>query len=126
MLKITYLEDEIYLEYLKKSVEVWKTERILVNLRAAVRVYTESSIASLVLPVNFSILQGLKILAEKELIDIIPCDEEYVEVSFPGTWISQTEDHDSGIFVCELDHDSEYFLYQLWQESQVGTSVVSE
>jgi len=49
MLKITYLEDEINLEYLPKSVEVWKTERILVNLRAAVKVYTESSIATLVL-----------------------------------------------------------------------------
>lgn len=126
MLKITYLEDEINLEYLPKSVEVWKTERILVNLRAAVKIYTESSIATLVLPVNVSILQGLKNLANKGLIEIIPCDEEYVEVSFSGTWISQTEEHDSGIFVCELDRDSEYFLHQLWQESQLGTSVVSE
>ncbi|MGB5632500.1 MAG: alr0857 family protein [Waterburya sp.] len=126
MLKITYLEDEIYLEYLQKSVEAWKKERILVNLRAAVSVYTESSTASLVLPVNLSCLRELVNLAEKKLISIIPCDEEYIEVSFPGTWISQTEDNESGIFVCELGNESEYFLYQLWQESQVGDSVVSE
>lgn len=126
MLKITYLEDTTYLEYLQKSVEVWKTERILVNLRAAVSIYTESSIASFLLPVNAFALQELRSLVEKELIDVIPCDEEYVEVSLSGTWISQTESNESGIFVCELDHQSEYLLYELWQESQVSASVVSE
>jgi len=126
MLKITYLEDTTYLEYLQKSVEVWKTERILVNLRAAVSIYTESSIASFLLPVNAFALQELRSLVEKELIDVIPCDEEYVEVSLSGTWISQTESNESGIFVCELDHQSEYLLYELWQESQVSASVVGE
>ncbi len=126
MLKITYLENEIYLEYLQKSLEVWKTERILVNLRAAVRVYTESSIASLLLPINSSAVRKLLSLAEKELIEVIPCDEEYIEVSLPGTWISESENNESGIFVCELDYESEFFLYQLWEESQVETSVVSE
>ena len=126
MLKITYLEDQIYLEYLQKSVEAWKTERILVNLRAAVSVYTESSIASLLLRVDPSSLRGLLNLAEKELIEFIPCDEEYIEVSVAGTWIAQTEDNESGIFVCELGQESECFLLQLWQESQVETSVASE
>lgn len=126
MLKITYLEDEICLEYLAKSLEAWKTERILVNLRAAVSVYAESSIASLVFPANVSRLRKLISLAEKELIDIIPCDEEYIEVSLSGTWIAQSKISESGIFVCELDHDSEISLYQLWQESQLHTSVVSE
>ncbi len=126
MLKITYLEDQIYLEYLQKSIEAWKAERILVNLRAAVSVYTESSIASLLLRVDPSSLRGLLNLADQELIEFIPCDEEYIEVSVAGTWIAQTEDKESGIFVCELGQESECFLHQLWQESQVGTSVVSE
>lgn len=126
MLKITYLEDEIYLEYLQKPLEVWKTERILVNLRAGVSVYSESSIASLLLPINSSAFRKLLNLSEKELMEVIPCDEEYIEVSLPGTWISETENNESGIFVCELDYENEFFLYQLWQESQVERSVASE
>lgn len=126
MLKITYLDDTINLEYLQKSVEVWKSERILVNLRAAVSIYTESSIASFLLPVNPFALKLLKTLTEKELIDVIPCDEGYIEVSLAGTWVSYTKNNESGIFVCELDQKSEYLLYELWQESQVSASVVSE
>lgn len=126
MLKITYLENAINLEYLQKPVEVWKSERILVNLRAGVSVYTESSIASFLLPVNPFALKLLKNLTEKELIDMIPCDEGFIEVSLSGTWISYTENNESGIFVCELDQKNEYLLYELWQESQVSASVVTE
>lgn len=125
MLKITYLEDEICLEHLQQPAEVWKADRILLNLRAAVSVYVESSVASLVLPID-PCLKDLVQLAEKELIDIILCDEEHLEVSLLGTWIAESKDSDRGIFICELSYDSEYCLYQLWQQSQVGTSIISE
>lgn len=126
MLKITYLEDEIYLEYLQKSVEAWKADRILVNLRAAVSIYIESSIASLILPINFSELKNFGKLAKIELIDLIPCDDEYIEISLSGTWVAQSKISEKGIFVCELSPESERFLYKLWQESQIETSLISE
>lgn len=123
MLKITYLEDGIYVEYLQESVEAWKTRRILVSLRAGTSIYVENITASLVLPTNIAYHAGLNELAAKELIQIIPCDENYVEVALSGNWVSQTKNSEAGVFVCELNHSSEYFLYELWQESQVGTSL---
>lgn len=125
MLKITYIEEEILFEHLQQPVEAWQADRILVNLRAAVSVYVESSVASLVLPID-SCLKDLVWLAEKELIDIVLCDEEYVEVSLLGTWIAEHKNSEQGIFVCELSSDSEHCLYQLWQKAQIGTSVISE
>ena len=126
MLKITYLEDGIYLEYLPESAEAWKAARTIVSLRAAVSIYTESSTACLILPINIHCLKSLTKLAQKKLIDLIPCDEEYVEVSLLGMWISKSRDSEEGTFVCDLGYDSENLLYQLWRESQIGTSVVSE
>ncbi|MEM9507522.1 MAG: alr0857 family protein, partial [Cyanobacteria bacterium P01_E01_bin.35] len=105
MLKITYLEDDVCLEHLSKSVAVWKSERILLNLRAAVGVFTESSIATLVFPTNLPCLNKFVNLAKQEQIEVIPCDEDYIEVSLSGTWIAQAEDSEAGIFVCEISHD---------------------
>ena len=125
MLKITYLE-EIYLEHLQKPVETWKAERVLVSLRAGISIYVETGVASLVFPIDAYCLEGLVKLAEREVIDIAPCDEEFIEVALIGTWIAQSKDSESGIFVCELGQENEDFLYRLWRESTIGTSVISE
>lgn len=121
MLKITYLDNDICLKYLPKPLKTWKSERILLNLRAAVGIFTESSIASLVLPANLTCLNKLVHLAEQKLIDVNPCDEEYIEVSLSGTWIAQSEDSEVGIFVCEISPETELLIAQLWKESQIPT-----
>ena len=126
MLKITYLEDEIYLEYLEESIEAWKANRILVSLRAGVSIFVEASTASLVVPMDTPYLGELAKLEAQNLIDIAPCDEEYFEVVLSGTWVTSNENSEQGIFVCDFNRHSEYFLYQMWQESQVGSSVISE
>jgi hypothetical protein len=124
MLKITYLEDGINLEYLEESVEVWKANRILVNLRAGVCIYVESSIANIVLSIS-SGTHNLVKLAENQPIELIPCDENYLEVGLIGTWLAQTKNSEEGVFVCEFNHEIEYSLYCLWQVSQIGTSVIN-
>jgi len=124
MLKVTYLEDEIYLEQLDKSIEVWKKDRILVNLRAAIGIYVESSIASVVLPITSRVSSLVK-LAQGQPIELVPCDEEYLEISLMGTWLAQDRDSEEGVFVCELSREIENCLYQLWQEAQIGTSVIN-
>ena len=126
MLKITYLEEGIYLEHLPESVEAWKATRILVSLRAGASIYTEDSTACLVVPAYTPYLAGLVELEEKQLIEITPCDEEYLELALFGTWVAQSGDSEEGVFVCQLSHSCECFLFQLWQELQVGASVVSE
>lgn len=124
MLKITYLEDGINLEYLAESVEVWKANRILVNLHAGVCIYVESSIANIVVSINSEIHSLVK-LAENQPIELIPCDEDYLEVGLIGTWLAQTKNSEEGIFVCELNHEIEYSLYKLWQASQIGASIIN-
>ncbi|WP_019506965.1 alr0857 family protein [Pleurocapsa sp. PCC 7319] len=126
MLKITYLEEEIYLEYLQESVEAWKASRVLVSLRAAASIYIEPSTACLIFPVNIPYLSGWSELEVRANVEITICDEEYIEVSLSGTWVSMSEESEEGVFVCDLNQRNEYFLYQLWQESQIGSSVMSE
>ena len=126
MIKITYIENEILLEHLTKSTEVWKAERILMNLRAGISIYAESGVGSLIFPVSLSCLESLAQLTETEIVYINPCDEEYVEISLLGTWIAQSEDSEEGIFACDLSYDNERLLYQLWQECLVEASVASE
>lgn len=123
MLKITYLEEGIYLEYLEESIEAWKANRILVSLRAGINIFVESSTACLVIPIDSRYLVDIAELEAKQLIEVFPCDEEYLEVIVPGTWVSQSEDSEEGIFVCELGLGGEYLLYSIWQESQVGSSL---
>ena len=126
MLKITYLEEEIYLEYLQESVEAWKASRTLVSLRAGASIYMEPGIACLIFPANISHLSRLPELEARDNVEITICDEEYIEVSLEGTWVSMSADSEEGVFVCDLNHRNEDFLYQLWQESQIGSSVMSE
>ena len=126
MLKITYLEDGIYLESLQQSVEAWKNSRILVSLRATANIYTELSTACIVLPVNIDYLTKLAELEARGHIEISLCDEEYMEISLAGTWMAQSSDSEEGVFVCELDSSSEYFLAQIWQECQIAASAISE
>ena len=126
MLKITYLEDGIYLEYLEESVEAWKANRILVSLRAGVSIFVETSTACLVVPIDTHYLSGLAELEAKESIEIHPCDREYLEIVLSGTWVTSSEDSEEGIFVGDFSPSSERLIYQMWQESQVGSSVVTE
>ena len=126
MIKITYLENEIRLEHLTKSTEVWKSDRILLNLRAGISIYTESGVGSLIFPVTSSSIENFAKLAEAEMIYVNPCDRGYVEVSLLGTWIAESQDSDEGIFACDLSREKERLLYRLWQESFVGASVANE
>ena len=125
MLKITYLEDVIRFEHLQQPIEVWKSDRVIVNLRAAASVYVESSMASLVFPID-SCIRELVEIASKELIDIFPCDEEYIEVALSGTWVAENQSSEIGIFVCELSPESERRLCRLWQETQIEASAIGE
>lgn len=126
MLKITYLEEEIYLEYLQESVEVWKASRVLVSLRAAANIYMEPSTACLIFPANIPDLSGWLELEARANVEITICDAEYIEVSLSGTWVSMSEDSEEGVFVCDLNRRNEDLLYQLWQKSQIVSSVMSE
>ncbi|MGL6345252.1 MAG: alr0857 family protein [Waterburya sp.] len=126
MLKITYLKEGIYLESLDESLETWKANRILVSLQAGMSIYVELGTACLILPSKMLYMKDLAILEAQELLEITPCDEEYMEISLSGTWIAKDEHSEEGIFVCAFDGSSEQLLYKSWQKSQIEVSVFSE
>jgi hypothetical protein len=126
VLKITYLKEGIFLESIQESLEDWKAKRILVSLQAGMNIYVESSIACLIMPSKILYMKDLANLKAQELVEITPCDEEYIEISLPGTWIAKDENSEEGVFVCAFNFSSEQLLYKSWQESQIGISVFSE
>lgn len=128
MLKLIYTENGFYLERLAQSPQEWITARVLLCLRAVTSICIEPSTASFLLPADLPKLSQLKALQQEnpEIIALSPCDAEEVEVSLQGTWIGSDSESEEGIFVCATSDRAEAFLYQFWQEAQIGASVISD
>jgi hypothetical protein len=129
MLKLTYTENGFNLEHLAQSLEDWATARVILALRSGTGFYAEPSTAAFLLPADLPYLSDLEKLVQKENGDSIElsfCDGEYVEVILQGTWLASVPDSEEGIFVTVMSQRTEFFLYQLWQEVQIGASVVND
>ncbi|MDJ0680971.1 MAG: hypothetical protein QNJ18_14015 [Xenococcaceae cyanobacterium MO_167.B52] len=128
MLKITYTENGFYLEQLNDSPENWIAKRVLLCLRAATSIYLEPSTASFLLPQDLPYFDQLKTLktGHGETMDLISNEDGFLEVCLQGTWVAGEEDSEEGVFICNLCDRIEFFLYQLWQESNIGTTVVTD
>ncbi len=129
MLKLTYTENSFQLERLAQFVEDWVTARVILSLRAGWHICVEPSTASFLLPADLPGIDRLEAEARREdseIISLCAGDAEYVEVSLHGTWVSAGTDKDEGVFVVSMSDRTEFFLFKLWQESQIGASCVSE
>lgn len=128
MLKITYTENGFHLERLTASLETWLANRVLVCLRASIAVTAEPSTASLLLPLDLPYFRDLEALENRShgVIQLDVCDDYSVEVGLQGTWVATSEDSEEGIFVCSLDDNTEFFLYQLWKEGNINPSLIEE
>ncbi|MGK7875107.1 MAG: alr0857 family protein [Xenococcaceae cyanobacterium] len=129
MLKLTYTENGFRLEHLAQSLEDWVKTRVLLALRAGTSLCVEPSTASFLLPADLPLLVDLETVVQGEngeIIELSPCDAEYVEVSLQGTWLVSNPDSEEGIFACAMSDRAEFFLYKLWQEAQTAASVVKE
>ncbi|MBD2576858.1 alr0857 family protein [Oscillatoria sp. FACHB-1406] len=129
MLKLTYLENGFDLERLAQSLEDWVEVRVLVAMRSATAICVEPTTASFLLPIDLPYLKELEALAMREEGDSIAlavCDEEYIEVSLNGTWVSSAPDGEEGAFVTALSDRVEFFLFKLWQEAQSLASALRD
>jgi hypothetical protein len=136
MLKLTYTENDFYLEHLHESLENWVAKRTLLCLRTANSIYVEPSTASFLLSVDLAYLSDLEVLKAEngKRLDLTICgatapakrDREWIEVSLQGTWIAEREDSQEGIFVSVLSEKAETRLYELWQQAIVEASAFSE
>lgn len=129
MLKLTYVENGFKMELLSQSLEDWVTVRVLLALRSATPLCVEPSTASFLLPADLPYLSNLNALARQEDSDVLEmavCDEDYVEVSLYGTWLSSDPKSDEGVFVTAMSDRVEFFLFKVWQEAQTLASVARE
>jgi hypothetical protein len=121
MLRVAYTESGLHLECLNQSVEEWIALRAVLSLRTGQRLILEHGRASILLPVSLSNLPTLKAILQPndvETVTLSLCDEEFIEVSLPGTWITTHVDASEGTFIANLSPGVELALLQLWQDSQ--------
>ncbi len=62
MLKLTYTDNNFYIEPLSESLEDWLNIRVLLCLRAATSIYIEPSTASFLIPNNLPQWEDLRAL----------------------------------------------------------------
>lgn len=135
MLKLTYTEDSLHLEYLGELLEEWIAARVVFNLRLGRGVTVQPSCAAFLVPVGLPLVQHLQAqVARQQDPDIGVClgDRDYLEISLRGTWISHEANNsldtfdldtfDQGVFVTSLPYGLEFLLVKVWQEQ--GTEVV--
>ena len=130
MLKLTYTEDSLHLEYLGEPLEEWLAARVVFNLRLGQGIVVQPSRASFLVPVDLPLVRHLQAqVARQQDPDVGIClgDRNYLEISLRGTWIPQETNNsldtvDQGVFVTSLPYGVEFLLVKVWQEQ--GTEVV--
>lgn len=125
MLKLTYTETNFHLERLAQSLEEWVVSRVILSLRVGQKLLVEPSTASFLLPADLPGLPLLQAAAQLETngaIALAVCDDEYVEVSLRGTWLTAEQESAEGVFVAALSERTEFLLFKLWQETLACTS----
>lgn len=116
MLKLTYSDADLLIEYLDLTVEAMVTQRSLVALRAGQPLVVQPGYGAFALPTQLPGIAALK--AEGQgAIDIAPCDIGWLEVTLRGTWLTDNATSAEGILVAELGPALERQLVVLWQHS---------
>lgn len=124
MLKVTYLESGLYLEYLQETVEDWLALRVILALRIGQRLVVERTTASLLLPTALVKRSALESIARREEATLLTqVDDQYMEVSLSGTWLHSGEEE--GVFVATLHPSVEHLVFRLWQRAQAETSSIN-
>lgn len=124
MLKVTYLENELYLEYLHTTVEDWIALRVILALRTGQRLLVEQMTASVLLPIALLERSALVNLARREdQVDLVQVDDDDMEVSLVGSWVSSGQQEAEGVFVATLSPSVEHLLAQLWQMAQNSAAI---
>lgn len=124
MLKVAYTESGLHLERLSQSIEEWIALCVVLALRTSQRLVLEHGHASILLPVALVNLPTLKSFLQPKDVEAVTlslCDEEFIEISLLGTWITTRADETEGTFIANLSPKVETTLLRLWQESQTCT-----
>lgn len=125
MLKLTYIEDGLHLERMTASLDVLIAQRVLLALRAGHTLYVEPGQAAFLLPAAVPGLTHLELalkLDRSQSITVTAVDHAFVEISLQGSWIAEHHDAHEGMFVTACSDRAEFFIYKLWQMTQLQVS----
>ena len=101
--------------------------RVMLSLRAGLRLLFEPSTASFLIAVDKSWQALLQTAAlDNEAIAVCVCDAEYIEVSLRGTWLTTDGESAEGVFVAVISDHTELLLFNLWLEAQACTSFLKQ
>ncbi len=117
MLKLTYSDNKLSLDCLKKSLEDWINTRVLISIRSANSIYIQSTTASILLPADSSSIAELEKLNHTNIVEFCRCDAESIEVVFQGIWLTSEANSEIGVFVTELGEYTEYLLQNSFEEA---------
>ncbi len=129
MLKLTYTAVGLYMERVATPLETLVTQRVILALRTGQKLHIEPGKASFLLPVDAPGLTHLEATLRREPkqdIAVTPVDEEFVELSVHGNWIAESADAHEGAFITALGDRTEFFVYKLWQATQIEVSSLSQ
>jgi SH3-like domain-containing protein len=127
MLKLIYTASGFSIEIVEEvTLEGWISTRVLLALRSAMSIFVEPSSASFLLARDLPQVNRLTAIADRDFVTIDTCDAEYIEVGLQGTWVGTNADSNDGVFVCSLYPALESLIYEVWQETQLHVSVLSE
>lgn len=126
MLKLTYLENDLYLEQLTEPLEDWLMRRVALAVRLGQRLVIDSATASFLLPIDLLPLGRLEDSARLEAgIQFGQSDPGSIEVCLSGTWVVSQEEAIEGVFLAVLHPSLETRLVHLWQAAQQRATSIS-
>lgn len=115
MLKVTYTETGLYLEYCLEPLSQLLSDRVCTYARAQRPVTVQPIAASIPLAA-----ESVHALTSQQLrgLELTRCDRDWYEITLSGLWLTETPDAEEGIFMTELDARLEQRLLRLWVWSQ--------
>jgi hypothetical protein len=125
MLQLSYTEDGLYMERVVSSPELAIAQRVILAMRLGQSLQVEPGHASFLLPADVPELEQLELSLRQECrgrVTVTPVDDEFVEVGLSGSWIAESKEAHEGMFLTVLSDRVEFFLYKLWQMSEVHVS----
>lgn len=114
MLKVTYTETGLHLEYCSEPLSQVLSDRVCTYARAQRAITVQPIEASI--PLAAALLQAL-IWRQSQDFELTRCDSDWFEVTLSGLWLTEVPDTEEGIFMTELDVRLEQRLLSLWQRS---------
>ncbi|MFN6567532.1 alr0857 family protein [Dendronalium sp. ChiSLP03b] len=125
MLKLNYTEVGLYMERVMTSLEMLIAQRVILAMRLGQTLHVEPGRASFLLPADIPELAHLEAALWQESnskVSVMTVDDEFVEVSLWGSWIADSAEAHEGIFLTMMSARAEFFVYKLWNESQLHIS----